>query len=213
MNLSQLKPPKGQKHKNQRIGQGMGSGRGKFSGRGAKGAKSISGYSRMRGFEGGQMPLHRRLPKRGFTNIFRKEFAIVNLGHLNLLEGDSFDPGKLLELKLIRKLKDGLKVLGSGELKRAIHIKAHLFSEAALEKIKAAGGTAEVIPGVKRAETKAPAPVRIRTPKPAPPAEAPDASGAPENKKDKEAKKSGAEKGAEKTSKPKQAKPSNKEEK
>jgi len=213
MNLSQLKPPKGQKHKNQRIGQGMGSGRGKFSGRGAKGAKSISGYSRMRGFEGGQMPLHRRLPKRGFTNIFRKEFAIVNLGHLNLLEGDSFDPGKLLELKLIRKLKDGLKVLGSGELKRAIHVKAHLFSEAALEKIKAAGGTAEVIPGVKRAETKAPAPVRIRTPKPAPPAEAPDASGAPESKKDKKAKKGGAEKGAEKTSKPKQAKPSNKEEK
>jgi large subunit ribosomal protein L15 len=213
MNLSQLKPPKGQKHKNQRIGQGMGSGRGKFSGRGAKGAKSISGYSRMRGFEGGQMPLHRRLPKRGFTNIFRKEFAIVNLGHLNLLEGDSFDPGKLLELKLIRKLKDGLKVLGSGELKRAIHIKAHLFSEAALEKIKAAGGTAEVIPGVKRAETKAPAPVRIRTPKPAPPAEAPDAGGAPESKKDKKAKESGAEKGAEKTSKPKQAKPSNKEEK
>ena len=213
MNLSQLKPPKGQKHKNQRIGQGMGSGRGKFSGRGAKGAKSISGYSRMRGFEGGQMPLHRRLPKRGFTNIFRKEFAIVNLGHLNLLEGDSFDPGKLLELKLIRKLKDGLKVLGSGELKRAIHVKAHLFSEAALEKIKAAGGTAEVIPGVKRAETKAPAPVRIRTPKPAPPADAPEASGAPESKEDKKAKKSGAEKGAEKTSKPKQAKPSKKEEK
>jgi large subunit ribosomal protein L15 len=213
MNLSQLKPPKGQKHKNQRIGQGMGSGRGKFSGRGAKGAKSISGYSRMRGFEGGQMPLHRRLPKRGFTNIFRKEFAIVNLGHLNLLEGDSFDPGKLLELKLIRKLKDGLKVLGSGELKRAIHVKAHLFSEAAVEKIKAAGGTAEVIPGVKRAETKAPAPVRIRTPKPAVQADAPEASGAPESKEDKKAKKSGAEKGAEKSSKPKQAKPSNKEEK
>jgi large subunit ribosomal protein L15 len=215
MNLSQLKPPKGQKHKNQRIGQGMGSGRGKFSGRGAKGAKSISGYSRMRGFEGGQMPLHRRLPKRGFTNIFRKEFSIVNLGDLSLLQGDSFDPGKLLELKLIRKLKDGLKVLGSGELKRAIHVKAHLFSEAALEKIKAAGGTAEVIPGVKRAETKAPPPVRIRTPKPvaAPPADAPEASAAPAAKEDKKPKKSGAEKGAEKTSKPKQAKPSNKEEK
>jgi large subunit ribosomal protein L15 len=215
MNLSQLKPPKGQKHKNQRIGQGMGSGRGKFSGRGAKGAKSISGYSRMRGFEGGQMPLHRRLPKRGFTNIFRKEFSIVNLGDLSLLQGDSFDPGKLLELKLIRKLKDGLKVLGSGELKRAIHVKAHLFSEAALEKIKAAGGTAEVIPGIKRAETKAPPPVRIRTPKPvaAPPADAPEASAAPAAKEDKKPKKSGAEKGAEKTSKPKQAKPSNKEEK
>jgi large subunit ribosomal protein L15 len=214
MNLSQLKPPKGQKHKNQRIGQGMGSGRGKFSGRGAKGAKSISGYSRMRGFEGGQMPLHRRLPKRGFTNIFRKEFAIVNLGDLNLLQGDAFDPGKLLELKLIRKLKDGLKVLGSGELKRAIHVKAHLFSEAALEKIKAAGGTAEVIPGVKRAETKAPPPVRTRTPKPvaAPPVDAPEASSAPAAKEDKKPKKSAPEK-AEKTSKPKQAKPSNKEEK
>ena len=95
------------------------------------------------------MPLHRRLPKRGFTNIFRKEFAIVNLGDLNLLAGDTFDPGKLLELKLIRKLKDGLKDLGSGELKRAIHVKAHLFSESALEKIKAAGGTAEVIGGIK----------------------------------------------------------------
>ncbi len=216
MNLSQLKPPKGQKHKNQRIGQGMGSGRGKFSGRGAKGAKSISGYSRMRGFEGGQMPLHRRLPKRGFTNIFRKEFSIVNLGDLNLLQGDSFDPGKLLELKLIRKLKDGLKVLGSGELKRAIHVRAHLFSEAALEKIKAAGGTAEVIPGVKRAETKAPPPVRIRTPKPAAPqADVPEAAPAA-SKEEKKPKKSATEK-AEKTSKPKQAKPSgktsNKEEK
>ena len=209
MNLSQLKPPKGQKHKNQRIGQGMGSGRGKFSGRGAKGAKSISGYSRMRGFEGGQMPLHRRLPKRGFTNIFRKEFSIVNLGDLSLLQGDSFDPGKLLELKVIRKLKDGLKVLGSGDLRRAIHVKAHLFSESALAKIKAAGGTAEVIPGVKRAETKAPPPVRIRTPKPAVQADAPEA---PVSKEDKKPKKSTAEK-AEKTSKPKQAKPSNKEEK
>jgi len=212
MNLSQLKPPKGQKHKNQRIGQGMGSGRGKFSGRGAKGAKSISGYSRMRGFEGGQMPLHRRLPKRGFTNIFRKEFSIVNLGDLSLLQGDSFDPGKLLELKVIRKLKDGLKVLGSGDLKRAIHVKAHLFSESALAKIKAAGGTAEVIPGVKRAETKAPPPVRIRTPKPAVQADAPEA-GAPVSKEDKKPKKKSDTEKAEKTSKPKQAKPSNKEEK
>jgi len=213
MNLSQLKPPKGQKHKNQRIGQGMGSGRGKFSGRGAKGAKSISGYSRMRGFEGGQMPLHRRLPKRGFTNIFRKEFAIVNLGSLDQIQGDSFDPGKLLELGLITKIKDGLKILGSGELKRAIHIKAHLFSQSALEKIKAAGGTAEVIPGVKRAETKAPPPVRVRTPKPvaAAPADVPEAGTA--EKEEKKAKKGAAEKGAEKTSKPKQAKPSNKEEK
>ena len=97
MNLSQLKPPPGQKQKKQRIGQGMGSGRGKFSGRGAKGAKSISGYSRMRGFEGGQMPLHRRLPKRGFTNIFKKEFAIVNLRDLAELEGDVFNADKLME--------------------------------------------------------------------------------------------------------------------
>jgi large subunit ribosomal protein L15 len=146
MNLSQLKPPRGQKHKQQRVGHGMGTGRGKYSGKGAKGAKSISGYSRMRGFEGGQMPLHRRLPKRGFTNIFRKEFAIVNLATLDVLQGDSFDPTALQALGIIRKLKDGLKVLGTGDIKRAIHIKAHLFSKSALDKIKAAGGTAEVIP-------------------------------------------------------------------
>src|SRR6202021_753712 len=96
MNLSQLHPPKGQKHKKQRIGQGMGSGRGKFSGRGAKGAKSVSGYSRMRGFEGGQMPLHRRLPKRGFTNIFRKEYAIVNVAAWEALEGARSVPAPLL---------------------------------------------------------------------------------------------------------------------
>jgi large subunit ribosomal protein L15 len=145
MNLSQLKPPAGQKQKKQRIGQGMGSGRGKYSGRGAKGAKSISGYSRMRGFEGGQMPLHRRLPKRGFTNIFRKEFAIVNLGRLEPLEATAFDPGTLLELGIIKKLKHGLKVLGTGDLTRAITVKAHVFSKSALEKIQKAGGTAEVI--------------------------------------------------------------------
>src|SRR5712692_7230974 len=127
MNLSQLKPPKGQKHKKQRIGQGMGSGRGKYSGRGAKGAKSVSDYSMMRGFEGGQMPLHRRLPKRGFTNIFRKEYAIVNIGRLEQLEGDAFDPGRLLELGVIKKLGAGLKVLGSGELKRKIAVRAHVF--------------------------------------------------------------------------------------
>jgi len=145
MNLSQLKPPKGQKQKNQRIGQGMGSGRGKFSGRGAKGAKSISGYSRMRGFEGGQMPLHRRLPKRGFTNIFRKEYAIVNVAALEALEGSSFDPGALLEAGVIHKLKHSLKILGTGELTKKITVKAHVFSKAALDKIQAAGGTAEVI--------------------------------------------------------------------
>src|SRR6202789_756519 len=145
MTLSQLRPPKGQKQKNQRIGQGMGSGRGKFSGRGAQGAKSVSGYSRMRGFEGGQMPLHRRLPKRGFTNIFKKEYAIVNVGSLEALEVSAFDPGALLELGLIRKLNHGLKILGTGDLTRAITVKAHVFSKAALDKIEAAGGTAEVI--------------------------------------------------------------------
>ena len=146
MNLSNLKPPKGQKHKKQRIGQGMGSGRGKYSGRGAKGARSISGYSMMRGFEGGQMPLHRRLPKRGFTNIFRKEFSIVNIGRLERLEGDSFDPGRLLELGVIKKLGEGgLKVLGSGDLTRKITVQAHVFSKSALEKIQKAGGTGTVI--------------------------------------------------------------------
>jgi large subunit ribosomal protein L15 len=145
MNLSQLKPPAGQKHKKQRIGQGMGSGRGKYSGRGAKGAKSISGYSRMRGFEGGQMPLHRRLPKRGFTNIFHKDYAIVNVGKLGTLKGTAFDPGALLEAGVIHQLKHGLKILGMGELKRKITVKAHVFSKSALEKIQAAGGTAEVI--------------------------------------------------------------------
>jgi large subunit ribosomal protein L15 len=208
MNLSQLKPPKGQKHKNQRIGQGMGSGRGKFSGRGAKGAKSISGYSRMRGFEGGQMPLHRRLPKRGFTNIFRKEFAIVNLLHLDRAEGDSFDPGKLLELGLISKMRDGLKILGSGDLKRAIHVKAHLFSKSALDKIKAAGGTAEVIPGVKRAPTRVYPPAKPKTAAPKA-AKTPDAE-VPEAVAETKTGEATTKVKKEKASKPK---PSNKEEK
>jgi large subunit ribosomal protein L15 len=145
MNLSQLRPPKGQKQKEQRIGQGMGSGRGKFSGRGAKGAKSISGYSRMRGFEGGQMPLHRRLPKRGFTNIFGKEYAVINVSRLEEMEGDTFTPAKLVEMGVIKNMKDGLKILGSGDLKRKISVTAHLFSKSAEEKIKAAGGSVEVI--------------------------------------------------------------------
>ena len=145
MNLSNLKPPKGQKQKRQRIGQGMGSGRGKYSGRGAKGQKSVSGYSAMRGFEGGQMPLHRRLPKRGFTNIFRKEYAIINIGRLEQLEGDTFDPARLKELGVIKKLGFGLKVLGSGELQRKITVHAHVFSKSALEKIQKAGGTGQVI--------------------------------------------------------------------
>jgi large subunit ribosomal protein L15 len=145
MNLSDLRPPKGQKHKKQRIGQGMGTGRGKFSGRGAKGARSISGYSIMRGFEGGQMPLHRRLPKRGFTNIFKKEYAIVNVGRLEQLEGSSFSPEQLLELGVIKKLGAGLKVLGSGDITRKIEVRAHVFSKSALEKLQKAGGSGNVI--------------------------------------------------------------------
>lgn len=144
-NLSNLRPPKGQKKKQRRVGQGMGSGRGKYSGRGAKGQKSISGFSAMRGFEGGQMPLHRRLPKRGFTNIFKKEYAIINLDRLNELEGDSFDPESLMERGVIRKLHDGLKVLGTGDLTRPLTVKAHLFSKSALDKIQKSGGTAQVI--------------------------------------------------------------------
>src|SRR3982751_2377651 len=109
MNLSDLRPPKGQKQKRQRIGQGMGSGRGKYSGRGAKGAKSISGYSKMRGFEGGQMPLHRRLPKRGFTNVFHKEYAVINVGALEKLEGDNFTPESLKAAGVVKKIGAGLK--------------------------------------------------------------------------------------------------------
>jgi len=145
MNLSDIRPPAGQKHTKRRIGRGMGSRRGKTSGRGHKGARSVTGYSKMRGFEGGQMPLHRRLPKRGFTNIFRKEYTIVNLSRLNELEGDTFDYARLKELGVVKKLQAGLKILGTGELTRAITVKANLFSETALQKIQAAGGTAEVI--------------------------------------------------------------------
>ena len=146
MNLSNLRPPKGQKQKKQRIGQGMGSGRGKYSGRGAKGAKSISGYSKMRGFEGGQMPLHRRLPKRGFTNIFRREYAIINVGTLERLEGDTFTPESLHASGIIKKLHAGLKVLGDGKLSRKITVHAHIYSQSAIEKIQGAGGSVEVIP-------------------------------------------------------------------
>jgi large subunit ribosomal protein L15 len=143
MNLSELKPPAGQVRAKRRVGRGMGSGRGKTAGRGTKGQHSVSGYRRKRGFEGGQMPLHRRLPKRGFTNIFRKEYAIVNVGRLEKLEGETFDSQRLIELGVVRKLRDGLKVLGSGELTRKIHVRARVFSASARRKIQAAGGKAE----------------------------------------------------------------------
>jgi large subunit ribosomal protein L15 len=123
----------------------MGSRRGKYSGRGAKGAKSVSGYSLMRGFEGGQMPLHRRLPKRGFTNIFRKEYTVINLSRLNELEGDTFDFDTLKSLGAVKKLQGGLKVLGEGDITRAITVTAHQFSETAKQKIETAGGKAILV--------------------------------------------------------------------
>ena len=145
MNLSGLKPPPGQKKSRKRIGRGMGSGHGKTSTRGSKGQRAGTGFGQKRGFEGGQMPLHRRLPKRGFTNIFKKQYAIVNLGRLEKLAGDSFNVDRLLELGVIKKLGDGLKVLGTGQLTRKITVEAHQFSKSALEKIQKAGGTAQVI--------------------------------------------------------------------
>src|SRR5712672_2079443 len=145
MNLSTLRAPRKASENKKRVGRGMGSGIGKTSGRGHKGQRSRSGSRMMRGFEGGQMPLHRRLPKRGFTNIFRKEYAVVNVAKLEALESTSIDPGTLLELGVIHKLKHGLKILGTGELKRKITVKAHVFSASAKSKIEAAGGSVEVI--------------------------------------------------------------------
>jgi large subunit ribosomal protein L15 len=143
MNLSDLRPPAGQKHAPKRIGRGMGSGHGKTSARGHKGQHAGTGFSQKRGFEGGQMPLHRRLPKRGFTNIFKKQYAIVNLGRLEKLEGDSFNADRLIELGIIHKVGDGLKVLGTGQLTRPITVEAHQFSKSAVEKIQKAGGKAQ----------------------------------------------------------------------
>src|ERR1700684_1022121 len=131
MNLSTLKPPAGQTKPRKRVGRGMGSGHGKTSTRGSKGQRAGTGFGQKRGFEGGQMPLHRRLPKRGFTNIFKKQYAIINLGTLESLKGDTFNPDRLMELGAVRKIGEGVKVLGSGELKRAIHVTAHMFSKSA----------------------------------------------------------------------------------
>jgi large subunit ribosomal protein L15 len=125
----------------------MGSGTGKTSTRGSKGQRAGTGFGQKRGFEGGQMPLHRRLPKRGFTNIFKREWAIVNLGRLEKLEGDSFDLDRLVALGVVKRPGEGLKVLGAGELTRQIAVEAHHFSKSALEKIQKAGGTARVVGG------------------------------------------------------------------
>ena len=145
MNLSDIRPPKGQTHAKKRVGRGMGSGHGKTSARGHKGQHAGTGFSQKRGFEGGQMPLHRRLPKRGFNNIFKKQFAIVNLGHLDKLEGDTFNADSLIAAGVIHKVKDGLKVLANGPLTRSITVEAHHFSKSAVEKIEKAGGKVLVI--------------------------------------------------------------------
>jgi len=145
--IGTLSPPRGARNRRKRIGTGMGSGHGKTSTRGEKGQRSRAGSRIRSGFEGGQMPLHRRLPKRGFTNIFKKRYAIVNLGDLDrFTAGEKVTPELLAKKGLMKRLGDGLKVLGEGELKAPLHIAAQMFSKAALEKIQRAGGTAEVIP-------------------------------------------------------------------
>lgn len=145
LGLNNIKAPEGATHKKKRVGRGPGSGLGKTSGRGNKGQKSRSGYSRKRGFEGGQMPLHRRLPKRGFTNIFKKEWAEVNIGDLDRFEGE-VTPEALVSAGLIRKSKQkAVAILGEGEITKVLTVKAHRFTVGAKQKIEAAGGTAQVI--------------------------------------------------------------------
>jgi large subunit ribosomal protein L15 len=142
-----LRPPRGANKRRKRIGLGRGSGHGKTATRGSKGQHSRAGSSLRPGFEGGQMPLHRRLPKRGFTNIFKKRFAIVNLSDLERFTVDqAVTPDALLKLGIIKRVRDGLRVLGEGELKAPLSISAHHFSKSALDKIQKAGGKAEVIP-------------------------------------------------------------------
>ena len=147
MDLSNLKPPKGAKHAKKRVGRGQGSGQGKTAGRGHKGAKSRSGFRLKRGFEGGQMPLHRRVPKRGFHNPFRVEYAVVNLDAL----ARGFDAGALVTPELLRERglmgsrKRPVKVLARGEIGKALTVRAHKFSGRAAEKIAAAGGATELI--------------------------------------------------------------------
>jgi large subunit ribosomal protein L15 len=144
MNLSQLHPAKGSRKNSRRVGRGPGSGRQKTSGRGHKGQLSGAGYSRMRGDEGGQMPLHRRIPKRGFTNIFRIEYAEVNLDRLAGLEAAEITPEILAKAGLLKK-SDRIKILGRGEIPSAKTVHAHKFSVAAVKKIEAAGGKAVLL--------------------------------------------------------------------
>ena len=147
MDLSNLHPPKGATHSKKRIGRGQGSGQGVQAGRGHKGAKSRSGFKHKRGFEGGQMPLHRRVPKRGFHNLFRQAYEVVNLDALS----DRFDAGTevtpdlLREQGLVARSAERIKVLARGDISKALTVRAHKFSGKAAEKIAAAGGKAEVL--------------------------------------------------------------------
>jgi large subunit ribosomal protein L15 len=146
LSINTLKPAPGANRKNKRVGRGIGSGHGKTSARGYKGQLSRAGASMRPGFEGGQMPLHRRLPKRGFHNIFRKEYLAINLEKLAGFEaGAKVDPEILKNCGIIHNFQDGLKILGVGELQHAIHVRAHKFSKSAAEKIQKVGGTVEVI--------------------------------------------------------------------
>jgi large subunit ribosomal protein L15 len=144
--LSNMKPPRGSRHRKVRVGRGMGSKMGKTSGAGNKGQQSRRGYSRRPGFEGGQMPLHRRLPKRGFSSPSPKTYTVVNIESLNAFAaGDTVTPETLTERKIVRAQRDGVKILGSGELKIALTVRAHAFSKSAAEKIASAGGKTEVL--------------------------------------------------------------------
>jgi large subunit ribosomal protein L15 len=146
LSINTLKPAPGANRKNKRVGRGIGSGHGKTSARGYKGQLSRAGASMRPGFEGGQMPLHRRLPKRGFSNLFRKEYLAINLEKLAVFEaGAQVNPEVLKSRGLVKGFRDGIKILGGGELKHAIHIRAHKFSKSAAEKIQKVGGTIEVI--------------------------------------------------------------------
>lgn len=144
MDLSRLKPKAGARHARKRVGRGPGSGHGKTAGRGEKGQKSRSGYTRKVGFEGGQMPLHRRLPKRGFTNIFKQEFAIVNLSDLDQFEtGSTINEEALRQVGLIKGRRRKIKVLGNGEVTKKLTVQADKFSKSARQKIEAAGGACQ----------------------------------------------------------------------
>ena len=144
--LGQLSPGPGARHRSKRVGRGIGSGLGKTSGKGHKGQNARAGGGVRPGFEGGQMPLYRRLPKRGFTNIFRKEFATVNLEALNRFEdGTEVTPETLYGERVAKRAKDGVKILGGGELTKKLTVRAQAFTQSAREKIEAAGGKAEVI--------------------------------------------------------------------